>query len=95
VVVGSAANGRIQTIDDVRAGLVSLLEVRSAMGTLAVAADDVERLVAVVARIARAQGAGASVVGLVVARWRGLRKRRRLSESPCPASWGGVQLIPV
>jgi hypothetical protein len=91
VVVGSAANGRIQTIDEVGAGLVSLLEVWSTVGTLAVAADDVKRFVAVVARVASTQGAGASVVCLVGARWgvgRCLIWRRGLPDRPCPASWG-------
>jgi hypothetical protein len=67
--IGSATNGRIQTIDEVGAGLVSLLKVRSTVGALTVAADDVEWFVAVVARVASTQRAGASVVRLVSTRW--------------------------
>jgi hypothetical protein len=68
MVIGSAANGRIQTVNDVGSGQVSLLKVRSTVGALTVAADDVEWFVAIVARVARTQGAGASVVRLVGAR---------------------------
>jgi hypothetical protein len=98
MVVCPASDGRIQTIDDVGSRDVALLEVRGAMGTLAVAADDVEGFVAVVARVARAQGARASVVAFGRTGGRGCARTvswRAVSRGSCPSSRGRGDVLPI
>lgn len=67
VVVGASADGRVEAVDGVGALHGALLQVVRLAGLPGVAPDDVQRLVALVSRVACRQTAGASTVATAAA----------------------------